>query len=105
MLFRSGQTDFKAFRKSGDYQAVARTIESQVGIVMMDCKPLDHPFSEWSHADLLNDFGSGSTDWNDQLLVENCRKHKLTLLTNDGDFTDGGISVLTANPRLIAACP
>jgi len=100
-----GQYDFKAFRKSADYPAVARSIEAQVKIIMMDCRPLNHPFSEWKHAELLNDFGSGYTDWNDQLLVENCRKHNLALLTNDGDFTDGGISVLTANARLLAACP
>jgi len=69
------------------------------------CQPLDHPFSEWNHAQMLVDFGTGGADWNDQLLVENCRKHGISPLTNDGDFTEGGISVFTANNRLLVACP
>ena len=34
-----------------------------------------------------------------------CRKHGISPLTNDGDFTEGGISVFTANGKLIRACP
>lgn len=100
-----GQTDFKTFRTSSDFPAVARAIESQVGQMLLICRPLDHPFSEWNHAGLLNNFGTGTLDWNDQLLVENCRKHQVALLTHDSDFTDGGIPVFTANNRLLAACP
>nr|MBC8362984.1 PIN domain-containing protein [Candidatus Desulfatibia profunda] len=100
-----GQYDFKAFRGSADFPPVARSIESQVNQILMVCRPVDHPFSEWRLSDLLNDFGTGAMDWNDQLITENCRKHGLALLTNDGDFTKGGISVFTANNRLLAACP
>ena len=96
--------DFKAFRGSTDFPPVARSIESQVNQILMVCRPVDHPFSEWNLPDLLNDFGSGTVDWNDQLIAENCRKHGLALLTNDGDFTEGGISVFTANSKLLTAC-
>jgi predicted nucleic acid-binding protein len=99
------QRDFKAFRGSTDFPPVARSIESQVNQILMVCRPVDHPFSEWKLSDLLNDFGSGTVDWNDQLITENCRKHGLAILTNDGDFTEGGISVFTANNRLLTACP
>lgn len=100
-----GQNDFKAFRNSADFLPVAKAIETQVGLILMACRPLDHPFSEWNHAGLLKDFSAGTVDMNDQLLVENCRKHKIALLTNDGDFTNGGIPVFTANNKLLAACP
>ena len=56
-------------------------------------------------ADLLNDFSTGAFDCNDQFLVECCRKHGLCMLTNDWDFTEGGITVYTANNRLLTACP
>lgn len=100
-----GQYNFKAFRGSASFPPVARSIESQVNQILMVCRPMDHPFSEWNLSDLLNDFGTGTMDWNDQVITENCRKHGLALLTNDNDFTEGGISVFTANNRLLAACP
>ncbi len=98
------QTDFKAFRSSTDFPTVAAGIKNQVQQILTVCNPLDHPFSEWKHDDLLKDFGTGSVDWNDQLIIENCRKHGLAVLTNDKDFTTGGISVFTANGKLLSAC-
>jgi predicted nucleic acid-binding protein len=67
------------------------------------CQPMAHPFSEWHLPDLLRDFADRSLDWNDQLITENCRKNGLALLIHDGDFTEGGISVFTANNRLLAS--
>ncbi len=99
------QRNFKAFRRSADFLPVARSIEAQVNQILMVSQPVDHPFAEWNHADLLKDFCAGAVDWNDQLIAENCRKNGLAVLTNDGDFTDGGISVFTANNKLLAACP
>lgn len=99
------QTDFKSFRGSTDFIPVAQAIESHVSQFLMVCQPVNHNFSEWNLTDLLNDFGTGIVDWNDQLIAENCRKHGLALLTNDRDFTEGGISVFTANNRLLTACP
>lgn len=100
-----GQIDFKAFRASADFTAVASGIENQVKQILTACVPLDHPFSEWKHADLLKDFATGTVDWNDQCIIENCRKHGIAFLTNDKDFTNGGISVFTANGKLLSTCP
>lgn len=100
-----GQRDFKAFRQSADFPPVATAIQQQTSQILAMCQPLDHPFSEWNHTQMLTDFGLGGADWNDQLLVENCRKHGISPLTNDGDFTEGGINVFTANGKLIRACP
>lgn len=99
------QRDFKAFRQSAAFTAVAKSIEQQTSQILSICQPLDHPFSEWNHGQMLTDFGLGGADWNDPLLVENCRKHGISPLTNDGDFTEGGIHVFTANGKLIKACP
>lgn len=100
-----GQRDFKAFRQSAAFAPVALAIQQQTSQILTMCQPLDHPFSEWNHTQMLADFGTGGADWNDQLLVENCRKYGISPLTNDGDFTEGGISVFTANNRLLVACP
>jgi predicted nucleic acid-binding protein len=99
------QGNFKSFRQSTDFPPVARAIETQVTQILSVCNPIDHPFAEWPHIDLMKDFSTGSVDLNDQLLAHNCRKHGLAILTNDSDFTEGGISVFTANNRLLTACP
>ncbi len=54
---------------------------------------------------MLSDFETGGADFNDALILETCRRNNLTLVTNDGDFSEGGISVLTAHHKLLAACP
>lgn len=95
----------KHFRKSAEYPAAASSVESLARLIIADAHPLDHLFSKCDLDSLLSDFGSGSTDWNDQLLVENCRCHGMKLMTHDADHTHGGIEVLTANQRLLAACP
>ena len=94
---------FKDFRQSAEYPPVAKSIEEQVNQILIACQPVDHPFSEWNINDLLKDFSGGSLDWNDQLIAENCRNNGFSLLTHDGDFTEGGISVFTANKRLLTA--
>lgn len=95
----------KDFRCSQDYPGAARSVEAIARMVVADSKALDHPFSRWDLDSVLTDFGSGSTDWNDQLLVETCRYHNVKLMTHDADYVTGGIEVLTINPKLIAACP
>jgi predicted nucleic acid-binding protein len=95
----------KDFRQSADYPAAARVVEALAKQIMADSKPLDAPFSSMDIDVMLTDFGSGSTDWNDQLIVESCRHHGCKLLTNDADHTEGGIEVLTTHPRLLRACP
>lgn len=94
----------KEFRRSQDYPPAARSVEAIAKLVVTYSKPLDHSFSNWNLTQLLTEFGSGSTDWNDQLIVETCLHHNVKLLTHDSDHLTGGIEVLTSNPTLLAAC-
>jgi predicted nucleic acid-binding protein len=97
--------EFKAFRQSQAFPPVANAIANEATNMVNICQRVDHHFSEWNALDLLNNYSTGAFDCNDQLLVESCRKHGLALLTNDGDFTEGGLTVYTANNRLLKACP
>ena len=38
-------------------------------------------------------------------LAETCRHNGWKLVTNDSDFTSGGIEILTTNSKLLADCP
>lgn len=94
----------KHFRKSADYAAAARSVEQLAKAMLAEAECIDHPLSCWDVETLLTTFGSGSTDWNDQLLARTCLHHGMKLLTHDGDHVHGGIEVLTANSKLIEAC-
>ena len=100
-----GPTGFKQFRNSADFLPTARVIASESRKILRHCQRLDHAFSEWELPQLLADFEKGGEDFNDQLIIEVSKKHSLTLLTDDGDMTNGGVIILTANPRLLQSCP
>lgn len=95
----------KSYRQSAEFTMAAQTIARAAQQIVKIARRLDHPFSTWPIRDILNDYATGAWDVNDQLIIELCRHEQALLLTNDTDFTTGGITVLTTHPRLLAACP
>jgi hypothetical protein len=104
-LHKSTYPDFKKFRQSPDYASVGTGAAMYARSILKFCTRHDHPFSSSDVAQILTDFECGACDFNDGLFVESCRSHGWKFVTNDGDFTNGGIEVLTSNPRLLSACP
>lgn len=49
---------------------------------------------------MLRKYGK-QTDFNDKFYVEFCKAHELWLVTHDGDFYAGGITVITANENIL----
>lgn len=96
---------FKAFRQSADFASVGSGAATFARSMLSLCTRHDHPFAATDVTQVLTDFETGSNDFNDGLLAETCRHNGWKLVTNDGDFTSGGIEVLTTNPKLLAACP
>jgi len=103
-LHKRTYSDFKAFRKSTHFQPVGQGAATYARSMLKLCTCHDHPFASADVARVLTDFETGWKDFNDGLLAETCRHHNWKLVTNDGDFTAGGIEVLTTNPKLLAAC-
>lgn len=97
--------DYKMFRKSKAFPNVGQGAAAFARGILKVCTCHDHPFAAANVAQVLTDFETGTSDFNDGLLAEACRHHNWKLVTADGDFTDGGIEVLTTNPKLLAACP
>lgn len=96
---------FKQFRNSADFHPIARVIARESKKILTRCQLLDHAFSEWDVPQLLTNFENGGEDFNDQLIIEASKKHSLKILTDDADMTTGGVTILTANTRLLRACP
>lgn len=96
--------DFKNFRKSSDFVAPGRNAASSARKILNLSRREDHPFAQTDIAHVLTAFEAGAKDLNDALLTETCRRNGWKLVTNDTDFTTGGIEVLTTNPTLLRAC-
>ncbi len=104
-LHQTRYPQFKSFRKSSAFKTVGNGAASSVRSMLKLCTCHDHPFAGVDIKQVLDGFAAGTTDFNDSLLAETCRRHGWKLVTNDSDFTSGGIEVLTTNPKLLAACP
>lgn len=92
---------FKAFRKSADFQTVARDIVADARNLTKQCA--------WTASDLelsmvdslLDTYGLGQSDFNDQIIAANCAQQGLTLITDDSDFKDYHVAIITANQKLL----
>ena len=103
--YKSRYPKFKDFRNSSDFPAIASAAETFAKRILSFCQIHSIPANELDLNHALADFSTAGVDFNDALLVDICKKRNLKLMTNDGDFQDGGIEVLTTNPKLLRACP
>lgn len=103
--FKSTYNNFKSFRLSQDFTSIASTAKTYANQILGHC--IVHPTSchELDIKQALLDFANGGIDFNDAVFVDICKKNNFKLLTDDGDFQNGGVEILTSNPKLLKACP
>ncbi|MDQ1317270.1 MAG: hypothetical protein QG641_2522 [Candidatus Poribacteria bacterium] len=92
---------FKSYRQSSDFKTVAKDIADAVRRIFKHSKCVESGFTSIDVNDLLTDYESKCTDFNDQILAEICKSRLLKLVTHDGDFKDYDITVLTANKNML----
>ena len=93
--------NFKKFRNAPEFELVAQSIAKLVKRMMQYSSRVESRFPTLDMNKLLRDYATGSLDFNDQVIVEICRRNRFTLVTNDGDFRNQDIPILTANRRLL----
>ena len=103
--WKSTYPKFKDFRNSADAVAILRSAVAEVGQILNTAVPHDTALTNIDLPAVLGAVQSAVLDFNDGLLIENCRKHGWKLLTNDADMQLGGIDLITHNKRLLTACP
>ena len=94
-------TDFKSFRKSKDFTDISKKISETVKQILKNCRLTKIEFELDDMVRLLTEYAIGNSDFNDQIIVDICRKNKLKLVTDDGDFKNADISIVTANQSLL----
>ncbi len=92
---------FKDFRASAAFRPVAQDIAHNVRRIIRQCNCCNSGFSDVDLEALLAHYGKGQSDFNDQMIAEICKDKNLALVTDDADFQATGLTILTANRRLL----
>lgn len=95
--------DFKGYRNSEYFKPIANSIAITVMGMLRNCRRCDSEFPELKLSPMFASFAEGGIDFNDQVIAEICKNNGYTLLTDDGDFNDPDIAVLTANGQLLSS--
>jgi predicted nucleic acid-binding protein len=93
---------FKVFRGGPMFKLIAQGIAVDAKKVMKHCTQLESDFETLDVEALLDEYADGDEDFNDLVLAELCKSRGLKLVTDDGDFRDKGLSIVTGNARLLA---
>ena len=103
--WKGAYPQFKSFRKSADGALILQSAVAEIEQILNSASAHDTQLSGIDIHTVLGQVQIGTMDFNDGLLIENCRVNGWKLLTNDSDMTTGGIEVLTKNRSLLQACP
>lgn len=103
--WKASYPKFKNFRQSPDAADILCAATDEIAQILKNGVPCDTPLAGIDMPAVLGAVQSGTVDFNDVLLIENCRLNGWKLLTHDSDMTLGGIDLLTTNKKLMNACP
>lgn len=96
------QLPFKNYR---DDQAGHDTLNDVYQIVKMKIvNKFTIAGKAFTKSDIENFLHIDSLDFSDKGIAAICKEHDFVLLTNDKDFADSNLEILTSNPRLLKNC-
>jgi predicted nucleic acid-binding protein len=94
--------DLKAFRKTDAYKKIISLIEADVKEILDLAKCCNPTFENSNACALLDGFLRCTLDFNDVVIEDFCKSYpKMVLVTNDGDFKNCCIPIITANNTML----
>ncbi|MCG6146129.1 hypothetical protein [Leptospira bandrabouensis] len=92
-------SEFKNFRNSLE----GKQIDKDISTVLKDkiLKNFDIVGKSYFKTDINKLLSGGSLDYSDRVIADLCESKSAILLTNDGDFIDSALPILTANKKLL----
>lgn len=93
------QFSYKDYRNSIDGLEILKGVYETVRLNILDKFKLNE--SSFSHSDILEFLTNDSLDFNDKAIKQICLKNDYILVTNDSDFKNTNINILTANNKLL----
>lgn len=94
--------DFKIFRKSPAFRPVSQGVTDCLRRILKRSQRIGNNFDALDMESLLAALEKENCDFNDLVLAELCQRRRLKLITHDADFKELGLTILTANQRLLS---
>ncbi|MDD9817954.1 MAG: PIN domain-containing protein [Gammaproteobacteria bacterium] len=92
---------FKEYRQSRAFEKIAKEIADAARRILKHCEFITSNLNTSKINVLIDEYAEGKSDFNDQVITEICKRKRLKLITDDGDFLGKGIQVLTANKKML----
>lgn len=89
--------NFKNYRGTPEYAAAAQEVTRGAKSFLKYCTLVESDFPQCGLMQIMDEFAYSATDFNDEILIKLCHRHQFTLITDDGDFLNSGLSVLSCN--------
>jgi len=83
------------------YRQWIETISDEVSYLVADCERLDDGFSLSNPEDMCRSCIGKEIDYNDLVISAACKRHGITLVTDDRDFASEEIEIITRNRKLL----
>lgn len=99
----STYTEYKDFRKSQDFTLAAQKIALSAKKMITIVDVLGKQDFSIDALSAVTQFQHGELDFNDAIIAQVCAANNCKLMTNDGDFEQAGIEILTCNRKLLKA--
>jgi predicted nucleic acid-binding protein len=91
---------FKNFRDTPEFVKVTKEISLQARKIINLSLRCDSVFNSLDIISILAKYEKGRSDFNDWMYIDICKRNNFLFVTNDSDFKDSGIPLLTANSTL-----
>ena len=98
-----GFPSFKRYRVSSDFRDFMQSMNEVCRGIASDARYEGVSSDQLVIADVIDEACHGKMDWSDIVLREHCRKAGHVLVTDDYDFLDCGLDLVTGNKRLLRA--
>lgn len=93
--------EFKKFRDSEDFKEIAPEIAANLRKIVRLSKICNHNMDDLALFEVADNFESGKHDFNDLIITEICRDKNLILVTDDGDFNNYNLKLVTVNEKML----
>lgn len=92
---------YKEFRGTDKFGTALEVARDTCLNILSDCEFCSCNDKHYSIETVLHDFARGKMDFSDILITSHCASEKYALMTDDGDYADCAINIVTANRRLL----
>lgn len=93
---------FKKYRRSSDFSETLKTIRDTCLNMIDDCEFISTCKDHYNISNVLNGCLDEKIDFSDLMLISFCRAENLAIMTDDIDYANCGLSLITANKKLLA---